>query len=440
MNRNSNFLTFFLVFTNVATIVLYLFPPIEQENHNVPFVAAYLLLSAFLIYVGLKRGLSLECESPDKTFKVFTPTKKFINFVFVFYSLTFLIKYGYLLGFSPLDIPGMVGRLLVGIADPQLGYKLVQEREVSSVHWSTFFLISLINQLFFVFVFVIWKNLSLLTKILGVLFIIIELFFWAGTGTGFGVITMFTNIVFVLMLVQIPAQNKNGKRYAIAIGVLLVFAVVFFSYNINGRAGGDSEVALNSLMNRFVFDEDSFILLILPESLWSSYYYIYSYVCQGYEALGCVMDLPMAWTAFCGNNPTLMSFVKFLFGYDAFADSYMVELEKTFDIDSLAVWHSAYLWWANDFTLWGTLIIVYLISYLCGYAFVLGFQKEDVLSRIVFVVLGNMILFLFANNTYLANVFYSFMFVFPYWLITRVFKTNNGDYDEEDIIYSNESR
>ena len=36
------------------------------------------------------------------------------------------------------------------------------------------------------------------------------------------------------------------------------------------------------------------------------------------------------------------------------------------------------------------------------------------------MILGNMLLFLFANNTYLASVFYAFMFLLPFWLFTRV--------------------
>jgi hypothetical protein len=36
------------------------------------------------------------------------------------------------------------------------------------------------------------------------------------------------------------------------------------------------------------------------------------------------------------------------------------------------------------------------------------------------VVIGNMLLLTFANNTYLSSVFYSFMFIFPIWFFTRV--------------------
>lgn len=420
MNRNSKLLVRLLVFTNMATILLYLFPPIVQSNQNSLLVAIYLSLSVFLVFVGINKGISKGKKLFNKKNRVFAPSTKIINFFYIFYGATFLLKYAFMLGLSPFDIPGMISRLAIGMADPSLGYSLVQDKGISSVNWSTFFLISILNQIFFVFSFVVWKKLNLIKKTLLVIFVLIELFYWIGTATNFGVIIMFTNVVFVLLLKPIPEGKRNERVIIRSIAALLIFAIVFFAYNMSERSGGDTEGALNSLKNQYQFREDSFILMILPESLWSSYYIIYSYVCQGYEALGCAMDLPITWTGFCGNNPALMSFAKFLTGYDAMLDSYMVKLEAAFNIDSLVAWHSAYLWWANDFTLIGALIIVFILSFFCGFSFVLGMGKGDMLSSIVFVVLANMLLFLFANNTYLSSVFYSFMFLFPYWFLTRV--------------------
>lgn len=424
MNRNSKLLVRFLVIVNIVTIILYMFPPIVRVNHNAPLVVLYLSVSAFMIYMGLNKGIKKGSRVNLTTKQIFRPSNKFSNFIFIFYTFTFLLRYAYLLGFAPLEISGMVGRLLIGIADPQFGYQLTQDRAVSPVPWSIYFLISIIDQIVFIYLVVEWKSFSSFKKIAGVLFIVLELFYWMGSGTNFGVITMLTNIIFALLLSPLKQRKSKSYGMVILIGVLGFVAVAFFSYNMLFRTGGgDSDVALNDLMNRVAFNEDSFILQLLPESLWSSYYYIYSYMCQGYEALGCAMDLPVTWTFFCGNNPALMFFMRFLTGYDFFANSYMTSLETVFHIDSLVAWHSAYLWWANDFTILGALIIVYLLSYLCGYSFMLGIQSGDVISRIVYIVLASMILFLFANNTYLSNVFYSFMFLFPYWLFTRYKKS-----------------
>jgi hypothetical protein len=60
------------------------------------------------------------------------------------------------------------------------------------------------------------------------------------------------------------------------------------------------------------------------------------------------------------------------------------------------------------------------MAYLFGFSWARSAQG-DFLSRIVFVIFGNMLLFLFANNTYLSTVLYSFMFLLPFWLFTRPF-------------------
>jgi hypothetical protein len=36
------------------------------------------------------------------------------------------------------------------------------------------------------------------------------------------------------------------------------------------------------------------------------------------------------------------------------------------------------------------------------------------------VYCGSVLLYLFANNSYLSSIFYSVMFVLPVWLLTRV--------------------
>lgn len=428
MNEYKNIERIIVLF-NLVTIVLYLFPPIVTNYNNKYLVVAYLLTSVMLMRLGFRRGqrkAHVKLMSKNNN-AVASITGRQLTFFFVFYSLTFLVRYGYLLGYSPTNISGMFDRLIIGAMDSRVGYQLTSIRGSSPVPWSLYVIVCLVDQIFFILVLVNWRYETKIQKLLGLIFIFIELFYWVGCGTSFGVIAMLTNILFVYNVSPIgndqKRQKKRGRKLmrAILVAGLFAIAVTFFSYNLNGRLGGDSDQALSDLMNHYQFQQDSFILNVLPESLWSSYYYVYSYLCQGYDALANAMSLDVCWTKFLGSSPSLMHIGHLITGYDAFQDSYMVALESC-GIDATVNWHSAYLWWANDFTIPGALVIVYILSLICGFACVDCSQTGNILSKIVFVVFANMLLFMFANNTYLANVFYPMLLVFPIWLYKRVLK------------------
>ena len=88
-------------------------------------------------------------------------------------------------------------------------------------------------------------------------------------------------------------------------------------------------------------------------------------------------------------------------------------------VDSYVNWHSCYLWLANDFTLLFVPVVVFFIAKFTSSALYMYRSSRDFCSGIVFVILANMLLFMFANNNYLSSVFYSFIFIFPYWYIKK---------------------
>ena len=407
---------------NIFTIILYLFPPIIKQHHNEVLVIIYLTSSILLIFLGFKFGrlhASNKMISPKKWF--FYWSEKKMNILLFIYIITFLLKYSYNMGLSPFDINGMVSRLLIGIAEPNIGYALARNRGISPVPWSVYFIISVLIQFFFIIGFCAWRNLRYYQKVILIIFVLLELFFWMGTATAFGIICIITNILIVFLMIQ---KKRNSKRNIIVITFLFSIAIVFFSYNIIGRTGkGSADTALSTIEMQNSLNKEQSILKYLPESTWSTYYYIYSYTCQGYEHLGLAMNLEPTWTYFVGNNPHLMSLSNFLTGYDPMEDSYMKKLETNYRIDSYMVWHSQYLWWANDFSIIGALIVVFFISYFGAYSLYLYLKTGDFLSQVVSVVFLNLLLFLFANTTYLTYHFYSFMLIFPFWLFTRVIIT-----------------
>jgi hypothetical protein len=106
-------------------------------------------------------------------------------------------------------------------------------------------------------------------------------------------------------------------------------------------------------------------------------------------------------------------------GLDVWRDTYMCRLGDQ-GVDSLVRWHSAYMWFACDFTFMGVPFLMLVLGYVYGLSWGISTRHQDITSQIVCIIVGNMLLFLFANNSYLSSMFYSLMFVFPIWCVTRL--------------------
>lgn len=410
-----------LLIFNGITIILFANPPVVTNSINRLLTLLYLISGLLLIYNGLKSGYSKASNkySPDYRFNF---NDKLLSYFFLFYIITLPVKYGYSLGYSPFDISGMISRLAIGIANPALGYSL--KGAATSVPWSVYFIITAIGQFFFTISFCKWKLLTLFYKLLVIMLAIIEVLFWLGIGTSFGVVMLLTNMIFSL-LASIDINNKTHKKINRKLLTFLLCALtasmLVFSRNIIGRTGGgDSSSTLAEASRIYDIDYDNLIVKHLPQGVLGPYIYTYSYLCQGYENLGLAFNCDFTWTRFVGSTKATMYLSEWVFNYDAMEDSYLRELEKMYNIDPLISWHSAYTWFANDFTFAGALLLIYLIAYCCGFSLSLSVRNKDLISMIVFVVFANTILFIFANTNYLTNCFNSFLFVFPYWVITRL--------------------
>ena len=145
---------------------------------------------------------------------------------------------------------------------------------------------------------------------------------------------------------------------------------------------------------------------------------VVSYLCQGYYHTALAFDLEFESTWLLGSNPALLSLGSLL-GLDMWERTYMHRLEAAAGVDQFGSWHSAYTWYACDVSFYGVPGVLFLLAYLFGFSWAKSAQG-DFLSKIMFVMLGNMLLYLFANNTYLSTVFYSFMFLVPFWIVTRL--------------------
>lgn len=406
---------------NILTLLLFVIAPYDWSRGNPLLVIIYLLINYFFIFLGYRAGINKGLKRKIHSNKIFTKVNtKITSFIFIFYLLTFPIKYAYLLRFQFFDFSGMFTYLSIGFFDPQLGYNLsVEDNRPHTVSWFIFTLISIVNQLVFIFGFLRWRHLKFTFKVIFIFFLILELFYWFGRGTGFGVISLVTTFA-VCFFIQQKSKKINLK---IALTYFILFITVLFFYgSLKEQRAGNNKLDLQNFSHGLAsVDENHYIFDIIPNSIKQTYMHSTSYLTQGYYHLGLSMSLKRNFTStyLFGNNPATLN-VANTFGVDLWKDTYMYKLKLESGVDDVGKWHSSYLWYANDVSFYGVPIIMFILSYFLSFAYVLILKFDDLLSKFIFVIILNMFIYSFANNTYLYHHFYSLSVILIIWYFTRV--------------------
>lgn len=417
--RTENIILKVILYFNIFTLLMYIVTPlnINSDYHflNVLYISLNIIMIKFGFDSGLKKNNYRIIESSSNV-----PPKVF-NFCLIFYLLTFTLRYAYMLYLPPFDFGALVNRITIGIADPYLGRHFLHGGR--TLPWTVFFITSIIDSVFFIVALIKWIQLKFYVKLIVTILIVIDVLYWMGTGTNFGIIMLVSCICLaILMQIKQPIIPKKKVAKLIFLGLIAFLFVLFiFSYNMEGRSGGDfdnlegsSFLALGSSVS---IDTGRFFNAF-PYRFQVLLLFVFSYLTQGYVFMENIYTLDFHWGGFFGNNPAMQSIAADFLWFNPEIGSYQIQMEK-FGVDPYINWHSCYLWLANDFTLLFVPFVIFFIAKFASSALMMFRINHDVFSGIVFVILANMLLFMFANNNYISSVFYSFIFIFPYWYFRR---------------------
>ena len=415
---------YLLIGFNLLTLLIFISGPFTSDSGNHLLAIGYILVNLLFIWWGIKSGLrrGYKTTAIIRRYPLSDVSNRILSIYMVFFVATFLIKYAYELNVPVFDISGLVDRIIAGIFDPLLGY--TRDRSYASYSWSLYVLISVFDGVFFIVGMLCWRKLSRFQKYLFVFLAIIESLKSMSTGSSFGEIKMMTTLAMVYLA---GMKNETIEKRRVGRILLYVLTIVFvtlliFGHNMEGRAGGEFS---DMTVEHFNFNTDSFInkyvISLFPMRIQNLYVYICHYLNNGYYNLEYAFNCKFEWTYFLGSN-NAKSHIFALLGFDVEPLNYQIKIFKEYGVDPYIYWHSCYTWIANDVSFFGVPIVMYFVGKFCASALVMYRKHQDLLSGMVFVIFANMIIFLFANNNYIANLFYSFILVFPYWLFTRYFK------------------
>lgn len=404
---------------NFFTLAMYLISPYVFNGEG--FLASVLFV--FVNIVALTFGYFRGEHSGKRAVSRLTQFKSLpLLMIFlclsVFYALTFLIKYAYLLKFQIFDVEGMIRHLLIGVENPKLGYLLsIDETRQATVSWSLYFLISIFNGVYFVFGFLLWGSLSRLQRVVFLLFLLLEIFYWVGRGTNFGVVSL----IFIFLFASVvKSKGKFNVSHLLRHILLLVIGLISFSMVMYSRSGGAVDDYQVFALPWCDVNEASILFDMMPQILHTSMLTVFSYLVQGYYNTAVAFELDFIPSWFGGWNPSIQSLYSVL-GFD-FTDNTYVQRLDAYGVDPRINWHSSYTWFANDVSFYGVPLVMYILGYMIGYSWVKAVVVEnDIFSKLIFILLSASALLNFANNNFIAYYFYSIIFIFPYWLYKNKF-------------------
>lgn len=423
--KTSLFILNSIFYFNLFTLGMYIISPMSINSDYRILNILYISINILMMRLGFMAGLKYinsRCKKGAfcRNISMKYDLSKYYYAILAFYLFTFLLRYAYMLYLPPFNISALINRIAIGVSDPYLGRHFLHGDR--TIPWTFYFLTSIVDSLFFIISFLNWGRLKFIVRILLFFLIGIEVFYWLGTGTNFGVIMLVSCMVLTFLMQIKRVDLPKSKIFLISFFCIIALSIVLvvFMYNMEGRSGGDLDnisgtefLALGPSVNI----ENSTFFVLLPYRLQVLLLFIFSYLTQGYMFLENIYNIDFHWGAFFGNNPALQSLAQDFLGFNPEINSYQMQMERL-GVDSYVNWHSCYLWLANDFTLVGVPFVVFFISKFASSALIIYRQNKDIISGVIFVVFANMLLFMFANNNYLSSVFYSFMFIFPFWYFT----------------------
>lgn len=395
----------------IFTIVLFFVGPIRWDIPSPTKLIIYLALISIMLGLGFQLYFrNRNACIYDIEQRYFLPDNLILNhlkYMLVFNIIIFSMYLVRNLGGNSLSF----ANIITWITNPSAQYMAKFENSIGTfgkiaaalATFASFFLWATIPLGIMYF-----KKLRIPWRVLVILNIIVEAVRWLAMGTNKGIIDLVMIILCFLFYSMILKDTHLGKKglYIIVAAILVVIGLSYFSININGRVDGSYTYLMNNLGGNSLDLNDNFLLKLLP-GLKSLIIYADSYFTQGYYGLALGMEQDFTPMFGMGNSVFLRENIEEIFNCDLFQYTYMHKIDSL-GWSEKSNWHSAYLWFANDFGFVGTLVVVLILGYYFAFICYHLFEGEN---RLFFPLLCMMIqmFFYFPMNNQIFNMPFSFM-------------------------------
>lgn len=422
----------------VFTLVLYAFGPFRWITYNPLLFWSLNILYVFSLWLGWVVSLRI---SSYKVYKKWEPTdeKAVANILRPLIWMNIIIELLFAMRryrFISFNIPGLIVQIYNGLRNMGLSYSKFQTGidDISGANLVGGNFVTLVNLLFSFFSFnivilsgLLFKHFKFRYKILIVFTYVFICFEYLSTGTNIGAFRIILIIVVIFALNFARSQNNmtrkntSKKKVVFVVSSLIGIVIVLFVFNrIMQSRGGILSWQSNSYnVGGIGLDRNSIVFKIIPSGFYMLVISLSSYLTQGYYGMSLSLKLPWEPGFGFGHNKALQQlFPEYL--DPIYFNTYQYRLNN-YGWDENIQWHSLYTWFANDFTFWGVIIVLFFIGYIFCKAYTDSLVYNNPFAKVVVYYFVLLCVFIPCNNQLFQSTYILFGFLGSIflWFITR---------------------
>ena len=339
--------------------------------------------------------------------------------------------------FSSFDFSGLIDRVFYGLTNMGASYNLYQEETaissgssiVGGSLFTTFnYLWDFIGYLIILLAIYYYKQLSKISKLFLIATCTVVILSYISIGTNIGVFRMILSLLIFAGLRILRGEKRidrekwrrRKKWIVLAIVVSIVLCTVLFDFIMKSRSGillwNSSSYNIGGIGLR----RDSILLRFLPESWGMLLTAAASYLTQGYYGFSLCLRVPWNPTFGFGHSMAVEKILKEYVTDWAYVNTYQHRIQD-FGWHEDIQWHTAYTWFANDFSFVGVIIVMVVFGVLFAMAYKDVINTNNPYAYIIFYFFVLEAFFIPCNNQLFQStyVFFSFITCLICWLGTR---------------------
>lgn len=242
-----------------------------------------------------------------------------------------------------------------------------------------------------------------------------------GNQKSIGDIVIFGLLAFV---VNVDFNKYKKKIYYVSLitGFSLLLFMGYSQYSRYTSRDLDIKDINQNVYDYLSFDLEHPMFKVFGEKIgFGVSFFVTSYLSDGYYGLSKCLDLDFEWTYGFGNSLALQATYDKITGETLYNHTYLGRMEKVYNIQGKAQWHTIFPWLASDITFVGALLLFFPIGYIYAKSWKEVLTYRNPVSYLMLCLLTIMLVFVPANNQILSGIDYFVItnVIFVFWLFNH---------------------
>lgn len=424
---------------SIFTIVLYQFGVFQFYYINSFLLYLFLFLTHICMYFGFCLGLKVKVEYTPKLSKAESEKifKKFFLMITVITLLFFIPKLLIYGRATDLNIIGVFQRAVQSFTDAHAAYSYKEEITTITGIWKIINLILVVLE-FLMWAFIpltvlFWKKVSRFVKAFFIIYAGSIILRYLSTGTNFGIFYLLLSVISPIIIKNIMFKSqknkcrkkgKNIKNCLILILAIMIFLNIF-NMIMKSRIGTGYSNFFSSYAIPITINTNSIFWKLTPDIFRPLICSLTAYIGQGYQGLAILLKLDFSSTYGFGYSRFLMDNINEIFNINLWERTYLYKGYVQFLWDYNNSWQTAYAWFANDISIWGVPIVIFVLFFIWGIAWKDFVVNGNIFAFLQFILYISFIAFISANN----QVFSTSNTLIGFWVYLFLWIRTHRKYD-----------